>query len=308
MKNTRPRTRSVKKKMKVDVFTVEKKDTLLASLLALLPHKSRNTLKALLRDGQVLIDGTPVTQFDHGLKPGQRLEVRWDKKTPQQQPHGLKIVYEDQDLIIINKPSGLLTIATAKEKRKTAYAVLSDYVKMEDPENKIFIIHRLDRETSGLLMFAKNERIKEEIQKTWTTTIDQRTYIGVVEGEVQRQEGTITSWLHESKAFIVYSSQNSQHGQKAVTHYKKIKGNKNFSLLQINLETGRKHQIRVHMQDIKHPIIGDSKYGSTQSPIRRMGLHAQVLAFTHPKTGKACRFETDVPRKFLQLFSSGEKQ
>ncbi|MCP4341890.1 MAG: RluA family pseudouridine synthase [Desulfobulbaceae bacterium] len=307
MKNTRPRTIPGKKKMKIDSFTVEKKDTLLACLLTSLPHKSRNVLKAVLRDGQVTVDGTSVSQFDHGLRPGQRIEVRWDKKTPQQQPHGLNIVYEDQELIIINKPAGLLTIATDKEKRKTAYAVLSNYVKQEDPENKIFVIHRLDRETSGLLMFAKNETIKTQIQENWATTIEQRTYIGVVEGEVQQQEGTILSWLKESKAFIVYSSQNPKHGQKAVTHYKKIKGNNSFSLLQINLETGRKHQIRVHMQDIQHPIIGDSKYGSTQSPIRRMGLHAQVLAFTHPKTGKLCRFETEIPRKFLQLFSPKTK-
>jgi 23S rRNA pseudouridine1911/1915/1917 synthase len=305
MKNTRQRASSGKTKMRIDTFTVEKKDTLLAGLLAFLPQKSRNVLKAVLKDGQVSVNGTPVSQFDHELRPGQRVEVRWDRTSPQQQPHGLNIVHEDQELIIIDKPSGLLTVATDKEKRKTAYAILSNYVKMEDPENKIFIIHRLDRETSGLLMFAKNESIKHQIQETWTTTIDQRTYVGVVEGEVQQQEGTIVSWLHESKAFIVYSSQNPQHGQKAVTHYKKIKANNAFSLLQINLETGRKHQIRVHMQDIKHPIIGDTKYGSTQNPIRRMGLHAQVLAFTHPKTGKPCRFETDIPKKFLQLFSSG---
>jgi 23S rRNA pseudouridine1911/1915/1917 synthase len=305
MKNTKRSTIPAKKKTKIDSFIIEKNCTLLDCLLATLPHKSRNVLKAVLRDGQVAVNGTSVTQFDHGLRPGQRIDVRWDKKTPQQQPHGLNIIYEDQQLIIINKPSGLLTIATDKEKRKTAYAILSNYVKTEDPNNKIFIIHRLDRETSGLLMFAKNEKIKQQIQETWTTTIDQRTYVGVVEGEVKQQEGTIVSWLNESKAFIVYSFQNSQHGQRAVTHYKIIKANKDFSLLQINLETGRKHQIRVHMQDLGHPIIGDSKYGSTQNPIRRMGLHAQVLAFTHPKTGKLCRFETEIPRKFLQLFSSG---
>ncbi len=305
MKKTRQPFNPGKKKMRIDSFTVEKKDTLLAGLLGFLPRKSRNVLKAVLRDGQVSVNGTPVTQFDHELRPGQKVEVCWDRKNPQQQPHGLNIVYEDKDLIIINKPSGLLTVATDKEKRKTAYAILSNYVKMENPDNKIFIIHRLDRETSGLLMFAKNEAIKHRIQETWTTTIDQRTYVGVVEGEVQQQEGTIVSWLHESKAFIVYSSQNSRHGQKAVTHYKKIRSNNLFSLLRINLETGRKHQIRVHMQDINHPIIGDPKYGSSQNPLRRMGLHAQVLAFTHPETGELCRFETEIPKKFLQLFSAG---
>ncbi len=307
MKKSTYRPVQGKKKIKSDTFTVEKKDTLLAGLLSFFPHKSRNILKTVLREGQVAINGELVRQFDHQLRPGQQVEVCWEKKSSPQQPHGLNIVYEDQELIIINKPSGLLTVATDKEKRKTAYALLSNYVKTENPENKIFIIHRLDRETSGLLMFAKNEKIKRQIQENWTTTIDQRTYVGVVEGEVKKEEGTIVSWLHESKAFIVYSSQNPQHGQKAITHYKKIKANKNLSLLQINLETGRKHQIRVHMQDINHPIIGDSKYGSSQSPLRRMGLHAQVLAFTHPKTGELCRFETEIPKKFLQLFAPGTK-
>ncbi len=302
MKKTRFRAGTDKKKKKINTFTVEKEDTLLAWLQQNLPHKSRKLLKAVLRDGQVEIDGVPVRQFDHKLCPGQHATINWEKSTVQQQPQGLDIVHEDDELIIINKPSGLLTVATDKEKRKTAYAILSSYVKMENLENKIFIIHRLDRETSGLLMFAKNETIKHQIQKTWTTTIEQRTYVGVVEGDVQQRNGTIVSWLNESKAFIVYSSQNQHHGQRAVTHYKKIKSNSNFSLLEINLQTGRKHQIRVHMQDIKHPIIGDRKYGSVENPIRRIGLHAQVLAFTHPVTGKACRFKTEIPRKFLQLF------
>ena len=308
MKTRKKRPGPGKKKAKTDTFIVENNDTLLAFLLSTMPHKSRNLLKAVLRDKQVAVDGTAVSQFDHPLLPGQHVEVSWQKKTAHQQPHGLDIVYEDLELIIINKPSGLLTIATDKEKRRTAFAILSDYVKTQDADNKIFIIHRLDRETSGLLMFARNETIKQQIQENWTTTIDQRSYVGVVEGEVEQQEGTIVSWLNESKAFIVYSSQKSQHGQKAVTHYKKLKANSGYSLLQINLETGRKHQIRVHMQDINHPIIGDGKYGSTVNPIRRMGLHARVLAFTHPRTGELCRFETDIPGKFLQLFTSESKR
>jgi 23S rRNA pseudouridine1911/1915/1917 synthase len=303
MKQKRHHSQTDKKKKMIDTFTVKTNDTLLPCLLAALPHKNRNTLKAVLRDRQVSIDGIPVTQFDHDLTSGQQIEVHWERSAKQQQSHGLKIIHEDEDLIIIDKPSGLLTMATDKEKRKTAYATLSDYVKKEDPKNKIFIIHRLDRETSGLLMFAKNETIKHEIQKTWTTTISQRSYIAVVEGEVEKPEGTITSWLTESKALIVYSSQNPHHGQKAVTRYKKIRGNKKYSLLKINLETGRKHQIRVHMQDLKHPVIGDSKYGSNVDPIRRMGLHAQVLAFTHPRSGELCRFETPIPKKFWNLVS-----
>ncbi len=292
---------SGKKKLRSSDFTVEKEESLLKSLLANLPNKSRSVVKAVLRDRQVFVDGKPVTQFDHPLTPGQHVVVGWDRAVPLEQPRELNIVYEDQDLIVINKPSGLLTVATEKEKRKTAYSMLSRYVKTADPKQKIFIIHRLDRETSGLLLFAKSEAIKRKIQENWNATVGQRTYIGVVEGQMADPEGTIVSWLTESKAFIVYSSQNQRKGKKAITHYKKIGGNSTYSLLQINLETGRKHQIRVHMQDIKHSIIGDKKYGSTLNPIRRIGLHAQVLSFTHPSTGEKCHFETPIPHKFMAL-------
>lgn len=308
MKNTKDRTPSQKQKKNTSSYTIENKDTLLASLLTNIPNKKRKVIKAVLRDRQVSVDGETVTQFDHVLLPGQQVEVLWDRIVKEKHPRELNIIYIDQDLIIINKPSGLLTVATDKEQRRTAYSMLSNYAKTEDPENKIFIIHRLDRETSGLLMFARSEHIKREIQETWATTISQRTYVGVVEGVVSPPEGTITSWLTESKAFIVYSSQNQQLGKKAVTHYKKIQGNNDFSLLQITLETGRKHQIRVHMQDRQHPIVGDKKYGSSCNPIGRMGLHAQVLAFTHPTTGEPLRFDTGIPGQFLKLFRSKKKK
>ncbi len=302
MKKTRRRTRPKKKTIKSDTVTVDKKGQLLDSLIAAFPHKSRKLLKAVLRDRQILVDNRTVTQFDYPLKAGQVVEVSWEKISLKKGPHGLKIIFEDEDIIIVNKPAGLLTVATDKEKRKTAYALLSDYVKAEDPDCKIFIVHRIDRETSGLLLFAKNEEIKRRIQETWITTIKERTYIAVVEGEIKREGGTITSYLNESKAFIVYSSQNRKVGKKAVTHYKTLKSTKDFSLLQVNLETGRKHQIRVHMQDIGHPVVGDTKYGSKTKPIGRLALHAQALSFTHPKTNKLCSFETGIPEKFNQLF------
>lgn len=303
MKKTRPHLRSARRKKGNDIFTVENNDTLLEYLISALPHKSRNILKAVLRDRQVFVDGKAVTRFDLPLTPGQRLEVQWERSAPQQSLQGLTIVFEDENLIVVNKPAGLLTVATDKEKRKTAFALLSNYVKAKDPDNKIFIVHRLDRETSGLLLFARNESIKQRIQSTWEQTISQRTYVAVVEGNVETEEGTITSWLTESKALKVYSSQNPQHGQKSITHFKKLQGNEHYSLLQLNLETGRKHQIRVHMQDIGHPVIGDSKYGSKEKPIGRLALHARILAFTHPVTGELCRFETPVPPKFMKLFA-----
>ena len=155
---------AAQKKAKIDILTVQEPASLLAWLLASFPQKPRNTMKAVLRDRQVAVDGKPITQFDHPLKSGQEITIQWDKLAPKAEVHGLDIVFEDEDLIVIDKPSGLLTVATDKEKRKTAYSMLSKYLKTENPDNKIFIIHRLDRETSGLLMFAKNEAIKQQIQ------------------------------------------------------------------------------------------------------------------------------------------------
>lgn len=303
MKKTRSYPSTTKKKKASDIFTVEQNDTLLNYLITILPHKKRNLLKAVLKDRQVLVNNKPVTKFDFPLTPGQKLEIQWERAEPKKVLQGLEIVHEDEDIIVVNKPAGLLTVATDKEKRKTAYAILSNHVKTEDPDNKIFIVHRLDRETSGLLLFAKNETVKLQIQKTWAETIIKRTYVAVVEGDVKKDEGTITSWLTESKAFKVYSSQNPKHGQKSITHYKKLKSNDLYSLLQVNLETGRKHQIRVHLQDIGHPVVGDTKYGSKEKPIGRLGLHAQVLAFHHPKSGEICSFTTPVPSKFTYILS-----
>ena len=290
------------KKANESSYTVVNKETLLVSLIEHFPRKTRKLLKAVLKDRQVSVEGKAVTQFDYVLIPGQDVTVNWEKNKVVSHPRELNILYIDEDIIVINKPAGLLSVATDKEKRRTAYSMLSSYVKKENADNKIFIIHRLDRETSGLLMFARSEEVKLQIQKTWNTTISERTYVGVVEGNVEPPEGTITSWLTESSAFIVYSSQNDKTGKKAITHYTKIAGTKDLSLLKINLETGRKHQIRVHMQDINHPIVGDKKYGAAANFMGRMALHAMVLSFTHPRTGEPCHFDTGVPAKFKQLF------
>ena len=203
MNNTKRFKKTGQKKTKVDTFTVEREGTLLAFLLDQLPSKGRSTLKAVLRGRRVSVDGKPVSQFDYALIPGSRVEVRWDHDTARKQPTrlGLSIIFEDKDLIVIDKPSGLLTVATDTEKRNTAYSLLSDYVKLEDPDNKIFVVHRLDRETSGLLLFAKNSTVKQQIQENWETTVNQRTYVGVVEGVVEPAEGTIVSYLAETSAF-----------------------------------------------------------------------------------------------------------
>ena len=296
------------KKKSSSSYKVGTKETLLISLIENFPQKTRKLLKAVLKDRQVSVEGKTITQFDYVVIPGQEIVVTWEKNKTISHPRELNILHMDEDIVVINKPAGLLTVATDKEKRRTAYSMLSTYVKAENPDNKIFIIHRLDRETSGLLMFARTEEVKHQIQETWTSTISQRTYVGVVEGQVDPPEGTVTSWLTESSAFIVYSSTTDRTGKRAETHYKKIDGTKDLSLLKINLETGRKHQIRVHMQDIGHPIVGDKKYGAGANFMGRMALHAMVLSFKHPRTGEECHFDTGVPVKFKQLFQLPGKQ
>lgn len=295
----------IKRSKEDNLLKVEASCPLLDFLFAQLPNKSRKTVKAVLRDRQVFVEGKVVTQYNHPLKVGQQVRVCWEKKSFASLEHGVRIVHEDQDLIVIDKPAGLLTIATEKEKRKTAYAVLSGYIKQQDPKAKIFIVHRIDRETSGLLLFARSEKVKDAIQETWMSTITERVYAAVVEGQVEKEKGEVVSWLTESSAFTVYSSQKPGQGKKAITHYQTIKSNSHYSLLKLSLETGRKHQIRVHMQDIGHPIVGDKKYGSGNTSLKRLALHAQVLAFVHPVTKLPCYFETPLPGKFYRLFDAG---
>lgn len=263
------------------------------------PGKSRNSIKFLLKEHLICIDGKVQTQFNLPLKTGQVMTVLAEKIVPEKPMVGLEIVFEDASVVVINKFAGLLTIGSEKERSKTAYAMLSSHVKKENPNNRIFIVHRLDRETSGLLVFAKSEKIKKILQHSWNDTIVERTYTALVEGNVAKDKGTVTSYLKESKALIVHSSQNETYGQKAITHYEVVNRKKGFTLLKVNLETGRKNQIRVHMQDLKHPVVGDKKYGSKTNPIGRMGLHANVLAFHHPVTQEIVRFESPVPKKFL---------
>ena len=284
-------------------FRVTEETELLVFLLAKITGKSRNDVKALLRDKQIYVDGQPVTQFNHPLKPEQVVEVKWKKAPEEQKYRGLSIVFEDQYLIVIEKQAGVLSIATEKQKDNTAYSTLSEHVKKQDPRNRIFVVHRLDRETSGLMMFAKSEKIQKLLQESWNATIEERTYLAVVEGYVEKKQDTITSYLVESKALIVYSSKNPDLGQEAITHYEVLRSNKNFSLLKVNLETGRKNQIRVHAKDIGHSVVGDEKYGAKTDPIKRLGLHAWVLAFKHPITKKDLHFETEMPSKFINLFT-----
>lgn len=214
----------------------------------------------------------------------------------------LKIVYEDDEIIVINKPHSLLTVATEKEKEKTAFHFVMNYVKAENPQNRIFIVHRLDKDTSGVVMFAKSPEIKEAFQENWSDLVKKREYIAVVEGEMDKDEGKIESYLTETKTHLVYSTKNKIDGKLAITNYKILNKNSDYSLLEINIDTGRKNQIRAHMKELGHSVAGDKKYGSETNPFNRMALHCSKLVLFHPITHKEMSFSAAPDARFYSMF------
>src|SRR5918995_7083410 len=219
---------------------------------------------------------------------------------------GLGLLYEDTDIVVVNKPAGLLTIATDSEKTRTAYFILTDYVRKghRRSRNRIFIVHRLDRETSGILMFAKTIEAKLSLQQHWDTA--EKKYLAVVHGSLEKETEIISSYLLENKAHLVYSTSDRSKGRLARTAYRVLKQTEDFALLEVDLLTGRKHQIRVHLADIGHPIVGDTKYGKENKGYRRLALHAYSISVTHPFTCERLTFETAVPPYFNQLVGNFE--
>ena len=214
----------------------------------------------------------------------------------------LDIIFQDKSIIVVNKPHNLLTISTDNEKEKTLFHKVYNYEKQKHKNNKVFIVHRLDRETSGVVVFAKNERVKQILQDNWSDLAKSRKYIAIVEGKVEKQNDTIKSWLNETKTLVSYSSNKKDDGKLAITKYNRLAFNKSYTLLDIEILTGRKNQIRVHMKDIKHPIIGDKKYGAKINPLKRMGLHAYELTIKHPISNEEIKFEARIPSEFNKMF------
>lgn len=284
------------------IFEVTEDVQLLPFLLEKYPRKGRNKVKALLTRGQVMVGNRVVTRHDHLLAVGDKVKILQTGSVQQRETMaGVKIVYEDESLLVIDKPPGLLSMATTEEKERTAYHILTEYVQERNPKARIFIVHRLDRETSGLMMFAKTEEVKNQLQNHWKDVILERSYMALVEGAVKEKQGTIKTWLKESSTRTMYVSRPGE-GVIAITHYLVIESTPEYSLLAVRLETGRKNQIRVHMQSIGHSVVGDKRYGSRKNPIARLGLHAQILAFQHPVTGETLRFETKIPNQFRSVF------
>ena len=285
------------------ILRVNEPAELMQFLLAKMGGMSRNSVKSLLSHRQVMVNGKVTTLFNTALKAGDTVLISNARGNIELTHPKLKVIFEDQYLIVVEKKEGLLTVTTGKSDETTAFSILKNYVKKASPQNRIYVVHRLDRETSGVIMFAKTREIQLALQENWHRVITRRVYVALVEGKVEKPEDTIVTWLTENeKSLKIHSSKVDNGGQQAVTHYRTIKSNDKFSLLEVELETGRKNQIRVHMQDIGHPIVGDKKYGSEVSPIGRVGLHARVLAFIHPMSLENVTFETHVPKTFTSVF------
>lgn len=283
------------------VWTAAEESTLMQCLEAKLTDHKRTAIKALMKYNQVALNSMPVSQFDQPVHAGDTLSVNFTRPFVVFSHPRIKLVYEDNDIIVINKGSGILSVSTDNVKDGTAYSILRDYLKKKDPRLMLFVVHRLDRDTSGLMMFAKNVEAKEAMQHNWNNMVLGRRYVAVVEGKVEQGEGVVKSYLAETSQFEVYSTQNPDEGQLAITRFKRLQCNNGYSLMELSLDTGRKNQIRVHMKDLGHPIVGDRKYGAKASPIHRLGLHARTLHFAHPVTKKEMLFETPIPSRFLSL-------
>ena len=279
------------------LITVNENTTLLPFLFDLLKEQSKSSVKSILANRQISVNGRTTTQFDTPLAAGDEVRISFDRGKEDFHHPMLRLVWEDDYLIVVDKRNGLLSMSTDKIKEKTAYHLLSDYVKKSSPENKIFILHRLDRDTSGLMMFAKSRKVQQILQADWNEMITERSYVAVVEGKPEKETDLLTSYLMENSAMKVYVTTQGD-GQEAITRYKVLKSNNQYSLLQLDLETGRKNQIRAQLESIGHPIAGDDKYGAATNPAGRLALHARKLCFIHPEIHEALRFGTAIPAIF----------
>ena len=282
-------------------YIVDEETLLINYLRKTLTKLSKNNIKSLLTKEMVLVNNSVQTKYDFIVKKNDKITIRETKLRGTKFKKDINIIYEDEDIIAINKPAGLLTIATAKEKEITLYHFVLNYVKSKNKNNKIFVIHRLDKETSGIVIFAKNQNAKNLFQNSWEKIVKKRCYYAVVEGTLEKKEGIIKSYLTENSSFMVYSTNNKKEGKLAVTTYKVLKENKNYSLLNIDIKTGRKNQIRVHLKENGNVIVGDKKYGSNINIINRMALHAYKLEFLNPITNKNMILKTEMPTLFKKI-------
>lgn len=282
-------------------FTVKTPMMLLDFVMETMKGISRNKAKDILTGHGITVDSKNVSRHDYGLQPGMVVRISKHKRDNNLKNKYINIVYEDKDLVVIEKNIGILSMP-AVARQFSVKTVLDEYFARRHFKCTAHVVHRLDRDTSGLMMYAKNMSVRQILKDHWQEIVTDRRYVAVVCGKMEKESGTITSWLKDNKAYVTYSNPTDNGGKYAVTHFHTLDARDRFSLVELKLETGRKNQIRVHMSDIGHSIIGDSKYGNGSDPIGRLGLHAYRLNFFHPVTGESMRFDTPYPTLFTKLF------
>ena len=283
-------------------FRVEQSAPLLDWLLQHVHHLSRSKVKATLQGRGIRVDGKVVTQFDYPLKAGQKVTVSRTKQNNSIfKNRYVKIVYEDQYLVVIEKNVGVLSMA-AGHSSLNVKAILDDYFKQTRQKCTAHVVHRLDRDTSGLMVYAKDKRTELLLEEDWHNIVYDRRYVAVVSGEMRETDGVIANWLKDNKAYFTYSSPVDNGGKYAVTHFHVLARSPRYSLVEYRLETGRKNQIRVHSADMGHPVCGDVKYGNGDDIIGRLCLHAYILCFYHPVTHRRMEFATPIPPAFRTVF------
>ncbi len=285
------------------IFTVEQESSLQQFLTEKFAGKSRSALKSMLTHRRVSVNGTITTAYDYTLRNGDRVSINRGRVAAELHHPMLRIVFEDQWIIVIDKRNGLLSMGTDRQRDKTAYSILSQHVKLEDPSNRIFIVHRLDRETSGLMIFAKSEEVKHCLQADWHRVVIDRKYVAVVDGVMPSEEGVIDAPLAENRnrKMFVSHTPDEDNAVDAVTHYRVLRSRGGRSLVELSLETGRKNQIRAHLEHVGCPVAGDKKYSSRSTDAGRVCLHAYKLALYHPITSEELFFSTSIPKLFDNL-------
>ena len=276
---------------------VEKEGELLDYLYSHL-EMPKKRIKQYLTHGSIYINNRKTTQYNEKVIPGMNIIITTDSKSTKTLP--FDILFEDSHMIVVNKPSGLLTIATEKEKERTLYHIVREYMADKNKNAKIFIVHRLDKDTSGIVIFAKDEKTKNQLQEHWNEYVSLREYVAVVHGAVEKEKDQIVQYLNETKTNLVYVAKNKE-GKEAITNYEVLKKTEEYSLLKITIETGRKNQIRVALSSINHPIVGDKKYSNRKETENRLYLHANRLKMYYPEIRKEILWETPVPSEFKRI-------
>lgn len=279
------------------VFRVSENDELLPFLMKKMSGISRTKAKGILASGVVTVDGQSTTQHNFPVRPGMTVTMERNGGGNMLKNRWVRIVYEDKYLLVVEKRNGILS-NSIHPGDETVQKILNRYLENKHLRCHAHTIHRLDRDTSGLMLFAKSKEIALKFEDDWKGTVYDRRYVALVHGEMRKSDGTISSWLKDDEHFVTYSSKTDNGGKFAVTRYKVLKVCDSYSLVELRLETGRKNQIRVHLQDIGYPVVGDPKYGDGDNSIGRLGLHAYKLCFTHPVNGNDMKFETPFPKGF----------